>query len=149
MGSTRIGSSGKKRGPVWRAASWPCCASVDSPVAMTRSTTVNKRGGLMDSPSCLVDVAEGPDDPEALPREGEVGAADDRRAHPHSESNAAAVVHVADIDVALERHDLAGVDECRHLEVAGGMPSMLDAHVGGVIVPEPIPSEAAEVIVAA
>src|SRR5262245_47644294 len=114
---------------------------------MTRSTTANDLSGLMDSPPCLVDVAEGPDDPEALTRDGKVRAADDCRAHPHPEADAAAVVHAGDIDVALERHHLAGVHERRHLEVARRVPAVLRAHIDGVIVPEPIPAKAAEVVV--
>src|SRR3954447_25845046 len=86
----------------------------------------------------IEDIAEGPDHPETFRRSREVNPADDRRAQPHPETHAAAVVKPRDVDLALQRDDLARVAEQRHVEGTERVPPMLDAQVDRMIVLEAV-----------
>ena len=66
-----------------------------------------------------------------------------------AEADAAAVVKARDVDVALERNDLARVGEQRHVQHAEGVPPVFGGQVHRVVVLEAVRHEAAQLVAAA
>src|SRR5580765_6225227 len=95
------------------------------------------------------DVAEGTNDPEALGRRCKVDPRDDRRPQAEAEPETAAEMQVRRREIALERDDLAGIDEKRHVQQAERLPAVLESQDRRVIVAEAVRNKAAEIVAAA
>src|SRR3954451_24184427 len=117
--------------------------------AKTATTTQSIGMRDMASEFRIEDVAEGPDPLKAFRRSREVDPADNGRSNPPAEPDAAAVVKMRDVDVALEGDDLARVGEQRHVEQAEGVPAVFGRQVHRVVVLESVRCEPAQLVAAA
>src|SRR5262249_10511059 len=89
------------------------------------------------------------DRPETFARGGKVEAADNGRPKTKPETHAAAPMQVRRLEQAVERHDLPGIGEHRHVQQTERVPAMLEADGQRVAVTEPVVPKSAQSVTAA